>query len=73
MFADDTELHFNHGDLSVVQHTLQANIEIVSSCQRLTKCCKINMCIYVIWLLTELAAWWESFTCVWIYLRVHDT
>ena len=31
MYADDTELHFSHGDLSVVEKTLQADVENVST------------------------------------------
>ena len=30
MFADDTELHFCHSDLSTVEQTLQADIQNVS-------------------------------------------
>ena len=31
VYADDTELHFSHGDLSVVEKTLQADVENVST------------------------------------------
>ena len=30
MFADDTEFHFCHGDLSIVECTLQADLENIS-------------------------------------------
>ena len=30
MFADDTEIHFSHGDLSTVEQTLQADLQNVS-------------------------------------------
>jgi len=30
MFADDTEIHFNHGDLSTVEQALQADLQSVS-------------------------------------------
>ena len=33
MYADDTELHFSHSDLSVVENTLQADVENVSTWQ----------------------------------------
>jgi len=31
MYADDTELHFSHTNLSVVEKTLQADVEHVST------------------------------------------
>ena len=30
MFADDTEIHFSHGDLSTVEQTLQADLQNIS-------------------------------------------
>jgi len=31
MFADDTEIHFSHGDLLTVEQTLQADLHNVSA------------------------------------------
>ena len=31
MYADDMELHFSHSDFSVVEKTLQADVENVST------------------------------------------
>ena len=30
MFSDDTELHYCHGDISTVEHTVQSDLESIS-------------------------------------------
>ena len=57
MYADDTELHFSHSDLSVVEKTLQAEVENIFTwlvVNRLRLSVYLNHCVCLLVLIREL-------------------